>query len=58
MNLKEIRCEVLEWIHIVQDRVQYRALVITVMNIKMRGERCLDQVSKCHLLRKDSAPWN
>jgi hypothetical protein len=31
MDIKEIRCEDVNWIHVAQDRDQWRALVNTVM---------------------------
>jgi predicted RNA-binding protein len=34
-NLKEVSCEDVEWIHIVQDRVQCWDLVNTVMNLQV-----------------------
>jgi hypothetical protein len=33
MDLKEIEWEVVDWIHLAQDRDQYRAPVNTVMNL-------------------------
>jgi hypothetical protein len=33
IDLEEIRCEEVDWIHLVQDRVQHRALVNTVINL-------------------------
>jgi hypothetical protein len=32
MDLKTIMCEGMEWIHLAQDRVQWQALIITIMN--------------------------
>jgi len=32
MNLREIVWEVVDWIHLAQDRDQWRAVVNTVMN--------------------------
>jgi hypothetical protein len=32
MNLREIACEDVDWMHLAQDRDQWRALVNTVMN--------------------------
>jgi hypothetical protein len=32
MDHKEIRCEDVDWVHMAQDRVQWRAAVNTVMN--------------------------
>jgi hypothetical protein len=33
INLKEIGCEGVDWIHLAQDRDQWRALVNAVMNL-------------------------
>jgi hypothetical protein len=33
MDLREIRWEVLEWIHLIQDRDQWRALVNMVIKL-------------------------
>jgi hypothetical protein len=35
MDLREIRCEVMDWIHLVQDRDQWRALVNTMMKLRV-----------------------
>jgi hypothetical protein len=35
MNLREIECEVANWIHLAQDRERWSALVNTVMNIRV-----------------------
>jgi len=35
MDLREIGCEGVDWIHLIQDRVQWWALVNTVMNLRV-----------------------
>jgi hypothetical protein len=35
MNLKELGLESMDWIHLAQDRVRWRALVNTVMNLRV-----------------------
>jgi hypothetical protein len=34
MDLREVRCRGTEWIHLAQDRIQWNALVNTVMNLR------------------------
>jgi len=34
MNLKEIGCAVEDWIHLAQDKVQWRAMVNKLMNFR------------------------
>jgi len=38
MGLKEIRREDVDWIHLAEDRVQLRALVNTVMSLRVPQE--------------------
>jgi hypothetical protein len=33
MDLKEIQCEGVDWIHLAQDTAQWQTLVNTVMNL-------------------------
>jgi hypothetical protein len=35
MDLREIECEVLDWIQLAQDRDQWRALVSTVVSLQV-----------------------
>jgi hypothetical protein len=35
MGLREIEWEVLDWIHLAKDRDQWRAVVNTVMNLRV-----------------------
>jgi hypothetical protein len=35
MNLKEIKCNGMDWIELAQDRDQWRALVDTVINLRV-----------------------
>jgi hypothetical protein len=34
-DLKEIRCEIVTWIHLVHDRDQLRYLVNTIINLRV-----------------------
>jgi len=36
MELREIGWEIVEWIHLAQDRYQWRALENTVMNLRVK----------------------
>jgi len=38
MNLMETRWEGVDWMHLGQDREQWRAVLNTVMNLLVRGE--------------------
>jgi hypothetical protein len=35
MDLRERGCDVMDWIYLAQDRGQWRALVSTVMNLRV-----------------------
>jgi hypothetical protein len=35
MDLREIRFEIMDWIHLAQDREKWRALVKSVMNLRV-----------------------
>jgi len=35
MNVKEVGCEVMDWIELAQDRDRWRALVNAVMNLRV-----------------------
>jgi hypothetical protein len=35
MDLREIEWQGVDWIHLAQDRDQWRAVVITVMNLRI-----------------------
>jgi hypothetical protein len=35
MDLREIRCDKVDWIDMAQDRDQWRALVNTVLNLRV-----------------------
>jgi hypothetical protein len=35
MDLREIECGGMDWIHLAQDREQWRALVNTAMNLQV-----------------------
>jgi hypothetical protein len=38
MDLTEIGCEGVDWVHLAEDRDQWQALVNTVMNLRVPGK--------------------
>jgi hypothetical protein len=60
MNLKGIRCGVVDWIKITQNWIQWQALVNTVINLQVpiKGGTLLDKVSDYQLFRKYPASWS
>jgi len=58
MNLKRNRRDGVVWIHLAQDRDQWRATVNMVMNIRctLQCRKLLDYLSDCQLLKKDLLP--
>jgi hypothetical protein len=52
-KLREIRWGGMNWIHLAQDKDQWRNLVNTVMNLRVPYN-----VGKFLRLLKDSAPWS
>jgi hypothetical protein len=57
INLREIEWDVMDWVDLAQDRDQCRALVNTVMNLRVLN--CWEVPEWLHnwqLLRKGSAP--
>jgi hypothetical protein len=58
MNIREIGWGGMDWIILAQDRDQWRALVNTVMKLRVPSNvgKFLSSLAAL-LLRKDSAPW-
>jgi hypothetical protein len=56
MNLKDIGWSSLNWIHLAQDKVQWRALVNTIMTLVTLNVGKF--LSNWWLLKKDSASWS
>jgi hypothetical protein len=59
MVLREAGCGRIDWIHLAQDKDQWRALVNTVMKLpsSIKCSEVLEQLSDWRLLEKDSTPW-
>jgi len=59
MYLQEIRCEVVEWIQLVQDRSQWRALIKHYNDFygSLKGGGFLNHLSDRQHLKKGSATW-
>jgi hypothetical protein len=57
-DIRKTGYEDVDWIHLVKGRVQWRALVNTVMNIGgfITGGEISQQLSHYNLLKKDSNP--
>jgi hypothetical protein len=51
-------CASVDWIHLAQDRNQWRAVVNTAMNLRVHKiNEFFYKLSDCYLLKKDSAQW-
>jgi len=59
-DLKETGCRGVDWIYLVRDRDQWRAVVNTAINLRFTkgGGEFLDQMSDCQFLEKGSATLN
>jgi hypothetical protein len=60
MNLREIGIDVANWIQPAQDRVQWRASVNTVMNLRFPEESRIfsEKLSDNQLFKQYPAPWS
>jgi len=49
VDLGTIRCDDVDWIHVTQNRDQWRAFVNTVMNLRVpqKVEECFNYLSDC-----------
>jgi hypothetical protein len=55
MNLKAIRWQGVDWIQLVRDKKRWRALVNTVMNLRL-PHKTGNHLSDCKYLKKESVP--
>jgi hypothetical protein len=60
LDLREIRMDGAYWFQLAQDRVQWRASVNTVMNLRVpyRNQYFFDKLSDNPLFKQYSAPWS
>jgi hypothetical protein len=59
MDIKEIRWESVEWIHLAQDRDWSWALVSTATNLWVSGGGGVPgYLNDSNLLKGDADPWN
>jgi hypothetical protein len=60
MNLRKIGIGGANWILLAQDRVQWRASLNTVMNLRvpLKNRLLFDKLSDCQLFKEYTAPWN
>jgi hypothetical protein len=61
VDLREIGWDGMDWIDLAQDRNQLRALVNTVMNLRVPQYvywEILDKLHNWRLLKKGSSPWS
>jgi hypothetical protein len=58
MDLNEILCGDMDWIHLCQDRLQWRALVNISVKFRVRKRRKISWLAERQPLRKDSVMWN
>jgi hypothetical protein len=56
MYVREIGWDGMDWMELAQDRDQWRALVNTVMNLRIPSN-CCEWLHNWQLLRKGSAPY-
>jgi hypothetical protein len=55
MDLTDIWCEAVDSVQLSQNKVQWRAVVNTVINFRInKGETFTD----CQFIKKDGAPWS
>jgi hypothetical protein len=56
MNLTEIGCAVVDWIHVAKGRVHWRVLV-NEPSSSIKGGELIHQLRNSQLLKKDTALW-
>jgi hypothetical protein len=56
-HVKEIRCEIVNWIQLVWHKIPLLALVDMLQpSVYKEGKKFIDQPSDCQLLKKDPTP--
>jgi hypothetical protein len=60
MDLKEVRWEGSDWIHLAQDMDEYRVLTNTVIkrSDSIKREQFLDPPRNCRFLQRGSSLWS
>lgn len=55
LNLKDVRWDGADWVHVAQDKCRWHALVNTVIYFQVpQTGKCLDEPRNYTLLKKDS----
>jgi hypothetical protein len=58
MDFRETGIDGAKWIRLAQDRVQWRAFVSTVMNLRVPQRLLFDKLSDRQLFKEYPVPWS